>query len=124
MKAFILFALLVFATPTLAQENPEFFEITGIPVMAGLTEAQDARLIFDKPGGRIIHTQFGGSVSGSEVITFYRATLFQLGWVVDNGSGENSRASFTRENENLIITITGEEPLEVTLDLGPAKDPS
>lgn len=124
MKAFILFALLVFATPTLAQENPEFFKITGIPVMAGLTEAQDARLIFDKPGGRIIHAQFGGSVSGSEVITFYRATLFQLGWVVDNGSGENSRASFTRENENLIITITGEEPLEVTLDLGPAKDPS
>ena len=124
MRIIFIIFLVFLAAPALAQENSEFFEITGIPVMAGLTEAQDARLVFDKPGGRIIHAQFGGSVSGGEVITFYRATLFQLGWVIYNGSGENSRASFTRENENLIITITGEEPLEVTLDLGPAKDPS
>lgn len=118
------FFLVFLATPTLAQENSEFFEITGIPVMEGLTEAQDARLVFDKPGGRIIHARFGGSVSGGEVMTFYRETLFQLGWVIDNGSEENSSASFTRENENLIITVTQEQPLEVILDLGPAKDVS
>ncbi len=122
MKIFILFAFLVFATATLAQENSEFFEITGIPVMEGLTEARDVRLVFDKPEGRIIHARFGGSVSGGEVMTFYRETLFQLGWVIDEGTEENSRAAFTRENENLVITITKEEPLEVTLDLGPAKE--
>jgi hypothetical protein len=124
MKTLILFALLVFASPALAEDESGLAELIGIPVMEGLTEDADARLVFDKPEGRIIHARFGGSVSGGEVITFYRETLFQLGWVLDNSSGENSRASFTRENENLIITVTKEEPLEVILDLGPSEETS
>ncbi|MHA1544668.1 MAG: hypothetical protein ACTSU8_05985 [Alphaproteobacteria bacterium] len=124
MKPFILFAFLVFASPALAEDESGLAELIGIPVMDGLTEAEDARLVFDKPGGRIVHARFGGSVSAGEVITFYRETLFQLGWVPDNESQEKTRASFTRENERLIIIITRDKPLEVTLDLGPSEPTS
>lgn len=124
MKPFILFALFVFASPALAEDESGLAELIGIPVMEGLSEDADARLVFDKPEGRIVHARFGGSVSAGEVITFYRETLFQLGWVPDNESQENNRASFTRENEKLIIIITRDEPLEVTLDLGPSEPTS
>lgn len=124
MKPFILFALFVFASPALAEDESGLAELIGIPVMEGLSEDADARLVFDKPEGRIVHARFGGSVSAGEVITFYRETLFQLGWVPDNESQENNRASFTRESERLIIIITRDEPLEVTLDLGPSEPTS
>ncbi|MEE8294339.1 MAG: hypothetical protein V3R64_01370 [Sphingomonadales bacterium] len=123
MKTTLLFVLLIFAVPVLAQESG-LAELIGIPVPEGLIEAPDERLVFDKPEGRIIHAEFGGSITGQEVMTFYRETLVQLGWVLDSEGVENYRASFIREDEGLTISIAREEPLRVLLDLGPREETS
>lgn len=124
MKTLLLFSLLFFAAPALAQDEAGLAELIGIPVPEGLTEAEDERLVFDKVEGRIIHAEFGGTVSGGDVIAFYQETLIQLGWVLEGGVVETARAAFTRENESLVIAITGEDPLGVTLDLGPIEETS
>lgn len=123
MRIIFIFFLVFLASPTLAQESG-LAELIGIPVPEGLIETEEQRLVFDKPEGRIIHAEFGGSITGQEVMTFYRETLVQLGWVLDTEGVENYRASFIREDEGLIISIAREEPLRVLLDLGPREETS
>lgn len=119
LKTVLILLLAVQFAPGLAEETPGLESLTGIPVMAGLQEDLSERVVFDKAEGRIVFAQFSGSVSKNDVINFYRETLFQLGWVLDYEGRENDRVGFTRENEELIITITRTEPLEVTVALRP-----
>lgn len=120
MKILFAVLLLLFTGPALAQDAPPFQELTGIPVMDGLTEDTDARLVFDKPEGRIIEARFAGQVSPEDVMVFYKETLFQLGWVLNDVGTGALEADFSREEEDLTITLTSTEPLEMTLEIGPS----
>ncbi len=121
MKRLFFILLLAFVFPAFAQDDGQFSELTGLPVMEGLTENVDARLVFDKPEGRIIEAHFTGSGPVAGVMDFYRDTLFQLGWVLNQENSTESFAEFLREGERLTIEVTGIEPLEVTLEVGPSE---
>ncbi len=75
--------------------------IEGLPVMPGLREKPDERVVFDTPGGRIIEAFAVGQVKTTEVSSFYQATLAQLGW---RRIGE---LIFEREGEMLTIDFPG-----------------
>lgn len=66
-----------------------------LPLAPGLAEVAGAGLSFDTPGGRIVETYAKGSVGAADVLSFYAATLPQLGWV-----RESDRA-YRREDEVL-----------------------
>lgn len=69
--------LLVYTSAARAQGYVPGFE--DLPLMFEL-DADDAPMIFDAPGGRIVEARAYGSSSPTRVATFYRETLGQLGW--------------------------------------------
>ncbi|MEQ8195904.1 MAG: hypothetical protein RIB59_15590 [Rhodospirillales bacterium] len=73
-----------------------------LPLMQGLSENMDKRVVFDTPAGRIVEAYASGPVSASAVTAFYRATLPQLGWRQSRAPGEDKLA-YEREGEQLII---------------------
>lgn len=73
--------------------------ISDLPLIAGLTEDVDAALVFDKPSGRIVEAFASGTLTQSEVISFYTHTLPELGWQ------HLGNLAFGRENEVLRITV-------------------
>ena len=78
--------------------------IQDLPLMPGLTEIEEAGLVFDKPDGRIVEAYARGPVEAQAVRSFYRDTLPQLGWrAVGTGL-------FVRENEQLELQILPEAP--------------
>lgn len=71
-----------------------------VPLMPGLSEVEDAGVVFDKPEGRIVETHARGELSPSQVLSYYEAVLPQLGWRAE-GDGR-----FRREDEVLRIAFT------------------
>ncbi|WP_409766353.1 hypothetical protein [Ferrovibrio sp.] len=85
-----------------------------VPLMPGLAESPDAATVFDKPSGRIAHTEAKGKVSVAAVRKFYADTLPQLGW--QNIGPEHYR----RETEQLRLSVTGRDgALTVRFELLP-----
>ena len=86
-----------------------------LPLMFEL-DADDAPMIFDAPGGRIVEARAHGTSSPLRVMAFYRETLAQLGWRA-TGAG-----SFERDGEQLRLNVT--EPksgeVEVRFSLSPS----
>ena len=89
--------------------------VEDLPLMPGLTEKIEDRVIFDTPEGRILEAiTWGavGTVSASAVKTFYRNTLPQLGWHPEKFEAKSSRESkaesisFAREGERLLIEFS------------------
>ena len=103
--------------------------VEDLPLASGLVEDTSAITVFDKPNGRIVETRASGmavfdkpngrivetrasgrlsSVAG--VMTFYRETLPQLGWM-DTAPASASRAArvvklrFVRAREMLSLSI-------------------
>ncbi|MDX1581373.1 MAG: hypothetical protein R3360_07100, partial [Alphaproteobacteria bacterium] len=83
-----------------------------------------ARVVFDKPQGRIIDAQADGEVSEGEAATWYRTRLAELGWeaVVPNLTGG---ILVQRESEVLHIRFRQEtlERLDVHYSIEPLADP-
>jgi hypothetical protein len=105
--------VLVYTSDVRAQGFVPGFE--DVPLMFEL-DADDAPMIFDAPGGRIVEARAIGNSSPLRVMTFYRETLAQLGWrAVATGT-------FEREGERLQMMIS--EPksgmVEVRFSLSPA----
>ncbi len=101
-RALCLVAALALAAPAaFAGDRPTAFldAIADLPLMPGLEEVDEAGLVFDKPGGRIVEAYAQGAVAADEVLDFYRRTLPQLGW---RASGH---AAFAREGERLTIEV-------------------
>ncbi len=73
--------------------------VEDLPLMAGLTEVAEARVVFDKPGGRIVEAFAVGAVGAAEVAAFYDAALPQLGWT------RVGEGAFLREGESLEIGV-------------------
>ena len=85
-----------------------------VPLMPGLAESPDAATVFDKPSGRIAHTEAKGKVSAAAVRKFYADTLPQLGW--QNIGPEHYR----RETEQLRLSVAGRDgALTVRFELLP-----
>ena len=119
VRFLILFLLISF--PALAQDNETLSDLTGIPIMEGLAEVEDARLYFDKPEGRIIHLEFESERPADQVLIFYGETLSQLGWELEGGndaSGETIQ-TYIRDEEQLVLSVSKTVPLTVTLEVGP-----
>ena len=124
LARFFLVLFFLLAAPTLApaQEEASLQDLAGIPVMDGLEEDLEARIVFDKAEGRIIHVVLSGNKSRTEVETFYQETLFQLGWL--EAIVETGNLVFARDGERLILTITALDPLVLEIDLAPVSDSS
>ena len=91
--------------PALAQEPAVYLSaLHDFPLMEGMTEQQENRVIFDKPGGRIVEAVFDGPITPGEINDFYLDALPPLGWQIESQSTE--ALSFLREAERLKLTIT------------------
>jgi hypothetical protein len=77
-----------------------------MPLMFEL-DADEAPMVFDAPGGRIVEARASGHSSPTRVLAFYRETLPQLGWHA------TSPSTFVREGEQLRLNITEPKSGEV-----------
>jgi hypothetical protein len=116
LKALFIGFVLYLAPGALAQDDPGLEDLSGIPVMDGLTEDLSHRVVFDKVEGRIIRTLLVGNVAPDQAVSFYREVLFQLGWIEESAGDE---LIYTRDEEHLTLTFSDTEPLEVTVSLRP-----
>ena len=102
LAALLLGLVLGLAAPYLgAQSAAQGFlgGVEDLPLMAGLSEVPEARVVFDKPGGRIVEAFAVGAVGAAEVAAFYDAALPQLGWT------RVREGAFEREGESLEIGV-------------------
>ena len=91
-----------------------FSAIADLPVMLGLVEVADARMVFDKPGGRIVRLAASGAVSREDVLQFYTRVLPRLGWT------RAADGTFRREGERLSLKMkAGDGALTVHFSLSP-----
>ncbi|CAA7611828.1 hypothetical protein [Magnetospirillum sp. UT-4] len=66
-----------------------------LPLAPGLAEIEGVGVAFDTPQGRIVEAYAKGPVQAAEVLSFYGATLPQLGW------SRVSDAEYRRDTEIL-----------------------
>jgi hypothetical protein len=114
---FTIAALLLGALVLTAAATEAFLEGFGdLPVMAGLSVAKDAGVVFDTPSGRIVEAYAAGDVTRARVARFYRRTLPQLGWT------RAGKGRYHREGEVLTLNYKGKDgALTVRFTLSPAK---
>ena len=108
--------LFVLAAPPAAQVQQAGFvtEVEDLPLMPGLSQIEDAGLIFDTPAGRIVEVYAQGPVERPAVLGFYRTTLPELGW------RPAGKAEFRREGETLTLDfLPGGDALIVRFTLKP-----
>jgi hypothetical protein len=82
-----------------AQDTAYLADVDDLPLAPGLTEDPAARVVFDKPEGRIVEAAASGPVAAAAVSAFYADTLPALGWV-PAGPG-----AWTRARERLEIRV-------------------
>lgn len=75
----IWWTLAVFAGGAVA-DSAYLADVNDLPLPPGLSEDQSARVVFDKPEGRIVETAASGPATPGEVDAFYARTLPALGW--------------------------------------------
>jgi len=111
-------AIAVVATLTAAPAHANEFlkAIDDVPLVAGLTEMPDP-VVFESDQGRVVRTSAEGRVGGSEISSFYIATLPSLGW---KRTEDLNRLSFVRESEELNLQIrepASNRPVTVSFEL-------
>lgn len=120
MAISLLAALSLAATGSsvLAQEFVSGVE--DLPLMPGLTEADEGSLVFETAGGRYVESYAVGDVRPADITGFYGRTLPQLGW------SQAGPTLFRRDGEILLIeylTSTGDgAPLTVRFALSPEEN--
>lgn len=117
-KIVIILFFLSISTPVEGQNEIPLRDLIGIPVMEGLHEDLESRIMFDKAEGRIVHIVLVGNRSSEDAEAFYRETLFQLGW--REMRSVNGTFIFLREDESLTMVINQDSSLTIELDLAPA----
>jgi hypothetical protein len=102
IKFFCFFCILFISALGDTAWADEFSDIMGdVPLMAGLIEDVDQRLVFDKPEGRIVQTVVFGHVFMKDARGFYLGLLPELGWAPDGITTEGLIFNFVREGEIL-----------------------
>ncbi|MCF4167446.1 hypothetical protein L2U69_17495 [Zavarzinia compransoris] len=92
------------ASPAAAASPTRF--LTGsedVPLMEGLSEVADTRVVFDTPGGRIVGVDTRGEVDVETVRHYYLESLPALGWTRDGSGGD--ALTWRRDTEILEITV-------------------
>lgn len=92
-------------TEARAAESGFVSGIDDLPLMPGLAPVDDAGLVFDKPGGRIVEAVAVGRVGTDEVLSFYARIAPQLGWRPE------AEGRFVREGEVLQLFVSGSPEL-------------
>ena len=77
--------------------------ITDLPLIPGLHVVDDATVVFEKPGGRLVRAIAKGDRTEEAFWRFYEETLPQLGWRTVK------RGKFVRDKENLHIYVEKNE---------------
>ncbi len=78
-----------------------FVDVLGdVPLAPGLSVVPGSGVMFDTPQGRIVEVYATGAARATQVRTFYRETLPQLGW---QPTGHNG---FQREGERLTLNYS------------------
>ncbi len=100
---------------TAAATAQEFLEgLEDVPLMPGLSTVEDAGIVFDSPGGRIVEVYATGALRRGLVVGFYAETLPALGWTAQ------SEVRYVREGEVLALDLFGpENDLLVRFTLSP-----
>lgn len=127
IRFFLYISVGVFFAASLAQaqeayQEQRFFEtLYDVPVMQGLEEVPEMALSFDKPNGRI--AEAGGivrNVSAQAVMSFYKESLLQMGWTLDQATENN--AVYMRKKEKLSVYLDkSEASLVVRFTLEPVE---
>ena len=77
--------------------------ITDLPLIPGLHVVDEATVVFEKPGGRLVRAIAKGDRTEEAFWRFYEETLPQLGWRTVK------RGKFVRDKENLHIDVEKNE---------------
>jgi hypothetical protein len=106
--------------PGLAATDLFVAGIDDIPLMPGLQPVADTGVVFDTAAGRIVESFAAGPVERSDVLTFYAASLPQLGWEPEQIG--DAAMTYRREAEVLRVRLFGGVPvLTVQFSLAPAE---
>ena len=92
-----------------------------VPLMKGLTELDDERVIFDTEAGTIAETVLVGKVKAADIQAFYEESLKQLGWIKIEAGHSASRWTFIRDKQVLSLRLfdsAGTKSLLVHLEPG------
>ncbi len=84
-----------------------------VPLMDGLEQITNDTLSFGNEESRLVEASLKGNKKFNEVVTFYKKTLSQMGWIYQ-GKRENTFI-FEREGEVLEITKEQKKPLIIRL---------
>lgn len=102
--------------PALAEQPVFMSGFEDLPLMDGLKQFDDGAVAFDAPSGRIVEAYAQSeNVGRKNVLDFYGKTLPQLGW--KRGKAAAASASFTREGEELTISVDDGTPATVRFEL-------
>ncbi len=108
--ALLTLAVLIFAIQ--APAVGQFFgAMEDLPAMSGLVEDPSARVVFDKPQGRIVQITASGDVAPSDVRRFYDEVLPRLGWTrtsagIYRREGEVLRLRLRRNGDRLTVRFS------------------
>ena len=98
--AFGVVFLMSLAAPQGHAADTFVFGFEDLPLMNGLVQIQQESVLFDTPQGRIVQASATGAVTREAVVSFYRETLPQLGWIAMDDQ------TYRREGEILRLEIT------------------
>jgi hypothetical protein len=104
----------LFANSTLSNAQDvteEMLSDMDIPLMSGLFENPDERMVFDSLEGNIINAQAQGKVMAVQAYEYYRIVLPSLSWKIVEDKESNMKCEDEalyclrayREQENLIV---------------------
>lgn len=106
---------------SLGSDSDFITDFGDVPLMKGLTELEDERVIFDTEAGTIAETVLVGKVSAADIQTFYAESLKQLGWEKIEAGHSASRWTFIRDKQVLSLRLfdsNGTKSLLVHLEPG------
>ena len=110
----------LFANSTLSNAqgtSEEMLNDMDIPLMSGLIENPEERMVFDSLEGNIINAQARGKVMAVKAYEYYRLVLPSLSWKIVEDKESNMKCEdgalyclrAKREQENLIILFKADE---------------
>lgn len=113
MKYIVMAAVVLFLHSTsalaygqsLSTDSDFIADFGDVPLMNGLTELDDERVIFDTEAGTIAETVLVGNVKGADILTFYKQSLKQLGWEKLEAGHSASRWTFIRDKQVLSLRL-------------------
>ena len=105
------------AGPAAAQQA--FIEgLPDVPLMPGLAEDPERRLVFDKPSGGIFEAVLTGPVNTGAAVDFYDRALTELGWRAESGDADAGSWTYQRNGDQLQLRyLTTARGLEIRLFL-------